>query len=566
MRLQFGDCLFDTNARTLERSGGEVRLSGKAFQLLEILIEERPEVVAKEELFRRIWPDTFVSDANLATLVKEVRAATGDDARSPHLIRTAHRVGYAFTAPVQELPPEPRSIDSVAVLPFTNLTGDAGLDYLSDGLAESLINALSTATSVRVVPRGTSFRYRGREEEVDTLRAELNARALVTGRLRIRDGGLNVQIDVTDLPRSAQIWGGQFTDDASNIHRLEEALARELFSALRLHLSGDGERRLRKRYASDAETYQLYLRGRHHWNRRTLEGIERGIFYFQAAIERDPRFAPAYCGLADSYVALASRDLLPPVELFPKAEALAARAIELDPDLSEAHASCGAIHEVFRWNWRDSEASYREALRLNPSYVTARTWYALALAHQGRISEALAQMNIAIESDPLSFTINTQFGVVQYLGREYEDAATHFIKALDINPHYEAAHFMLGLVREQQGRHDDAEAELGKSQAISRGEPHAEAALGHLAAIRGETAVATRHAERLRELAQSRHVSPVHFATVEIGTGDRDAAFASLERAVQSRSGWLVYLKTEPRFDPLRDDPRFAPLLRSVGL
>jgi DNA-binding winged helix-turn-helix (wHTH) protein/Tfp pilus assembly protein PilF len=446
MRIRFGDCTFDSASRTLERAGERVRISGKAFQLLELLLAARPNPIAKEELFAKLWPDTFVSDANLAGLVKEIRAAIGDDARAPRYIRTVHRFGYAFSGAVQ------------ADESTTAATAVGGPEL--DTLTESLMNTLAAI---------------------------------------------------------------------------------------------DGLRR-RKRYTQNAAVYQLYLKGRHHWNRRTAEGIARALALFEEALARDPSYAPAYAGLADSYIALASRDLEPPLQLFPKAEEAARRALELDGELAEAHASMAAIHEVFHWDWPRAEASYLAALRLNPGYLTGRVWYALALAHRARFTAAHAQMSIATESDPLSFHLNANHAVIHYLSREYDAGEELCHRALEINPHHEPAHFTLGLLHQQRGRSAEAAESLAKALSISRGEPHALAALGALERNRARL-------DELEALSRTREVSAVHFATVHVALGEHERALDCLDRAEAARSGWLVYLRTEPRFDPLREEPRFQELL-----
>jgi serine/threonine-protein kinase len=547
MRLLFGDCTFDSDARTLQRGAEMVRLSGKAFQLLEILLAARPNPVAKTELFAKLWPDTFVSEANLASLIKEIRAAIGDDARAPRYVRTAHRFGYAFSGPVTETP-ERSGIDSIAVLPFANRSGHQDLDYLADGIAETLINTLTSIEGLRVAPRASAFRYR--DADLGTVRHELNVRAALTGRVRVAGDTVNLQVELIDLVKDAQLWGRQFQVPMRGIFAVEEELSRDVVTALKLRVSGETDRRLRKRYTENAAAYQLYLKGRHHWNRRTAEGIERAIFFFESAIDADVSYAPAYSGLADCYIALASRDLYPPLQLMPKAEAAARRALELDVELAEAHASMGAIHEVFHWHWERAQEEYLTALRLNPGYVTARVWYALALAHRARFAEALTQMSVAAESDPLSFMLNANTAVVHYLGREYDAAEEFCQRALEINPHHEPAHFTLGLAQQQRGRLDEAKAELEKALAISRGEPHVVAALAALEQSRERLGA-------LAELSLTRDVSPVHFATVHAALGEREQALEWLERAAASRSGWLVYLATEPRFDSLRGEPRF---------
>lgn len=559
MALLFGDCTFDSASRTLTRGGESVRLSGKAFQLLELLLAARPNPVEKSELFARLWPETFVSEANLASLIKEIRAAIGDDARAPRYVRTVHRFGYAFSGAVTETR-ERNELDSIAVLPFANRSGQPELDYLGDALAESLINTLARIDGLRVTPRGSAFRYRGREDELAVVRRELNVRAALTGRVRVSGDAINLQVELVDLVKDAQLWGRQFQAPLGGIFAMEEELSREVAAALQLRVNGDSDR-LRARYTGSAEAYQRYLKGRHHWNRRTAEGIERAIEHFQAAIDADAAYAPAYSGLADCWIALASRDFHPPAELFPKAESAARRALELDPELAEAHASMGAIYELFHWRWDRAQEEYVTALRLNPAYATARQWYALALAHRGRNAEALAQISVAMESDPLSFMLNANAAVIHYLGRDYEAAVQSCRRALEINPHHEPAHFALGLTEQQRGHFDVAAAALERALTISRGEPHVIAALGALEAQLGNVASARARLQRLGELAQTREVSAAHFATVHAALGEREEALTWLQRAVDAHSGWLVFAATEPRFDSLREDARFVELL-----
>jgi len=551
MRLLFGDCTFDSDARTLRRGSDDGHLTGKAFQLLELLLHARPNPIAKSELFARLWPDTFVSEANLASLVKEIRDAIGDDARAPRFVRTVHRFGYAFSGPVTEVP-QRNGIDSIAVLPFANRSGNPDLDYLAEGVTESLINTLSSIEGLRVTPRGSAFRYKDREGDLDAIRRDLDVRAALTGRIRVAGDVVNLQVEIVDLAKRAQLWGRKFEAPIRGLLALEEELSREVLTALRRDDRGS-----RKRYTENAAAYQLYLKGRHHWNRRTAEGIERAIFNFESAIDADAAYAPAYSGLADCWIALGSRDLHPPLQVMPKAEAAARRALALDADLAEAHASMGAIHEVFHWNWDAAQQEYLTALRINPAYVTVRQWYALALAHRGRFDEALAQISVALDADPLSFLLNANVAVIHYLRRAYDAADESCLRAIEINPHHEPARFTLGLAHQQRGRIEEARAELEKALSISRGEPHVIAALGALDRSRERL-------EALAEISVTRDVSPVHFATIHAALDERDRAFEWLERAVEARSGWLVYLATEPRFDSLRDDPRFREIVRRI--
>lgn len=565
MRIQFSDCTLDTEARSLRRGGQTVHLTPKALQLLELLLEARPRPLSKETLLEKLWPDTFVSEANLPSLIKEIRDAIGDDARAPRFIKTAHRHGYSFSGAATALDVD-ETIDSIAVLPFENLSGQSDGEVLADGIAEAVIAMLSSLPDVRVAPRAASFRYRGRDGELDLLRRDLNVRASISGRLRFSGGSFVVAVELTDLERQSQLWGQQFRSSADDIVELQSRICSEISSHLHLRLGADARRRLARKATSNPAAYQAYLKGRHHWNRRTAEGIERAIFHFQSALDLDAQMALAWSGLADCYIALGSRDLLPPRQLFPKAKDAAQHALELDPELAEAHASLGAFEEVFAWNFRAAEESLVESLRLNPSYSTGRLWYGQALAHHRRFEEALAQLRLAEESDPLSVTINVAMAMTFYLARDFASAIPHLERALEVNPHHEPAHTLGGLVALQQRQHEIAQRELERSMSISRGEPHVIAALAAVEASTGRVDEARKRLTTLREMSVTRTISPVHLALIHISLDELDRAFDELRRAIELRSGWLVFLATDPRFDALRGDERFEAMVMEVGV
>ena len=443
------------------------------------------------------------------------------------------------------------------MLPFANRSGHADLDYLADGLAESLINTLASIEGLRVAPRASSFRYR--DADLGVVRRELNVRAALTGRVRVVGDAVNLQVELIDLAKDAQLWGRQFQAPIRGIFALEEELSRDVVTALRLRITGETDRRLRKRYTESAGAYQLYLKGRHHWNRRTAEGIERAIFFFESAIDADAAYAPAYSGLADCYIALASRDLYPSLQLMPKAETAARRALELDAELAEAHASMGAIHEVFHWQWERAQEEYLTALRLNPGYVTARQWYALALAHRGRDrrgagadergrGERSAVVHAQREHRRRALPrprLRRGGGV---LPSRAGDQSASRARALHARPRASAARASRGCAR---GVGEGA-GDLAR-RAARRRRPRRAGALDERGSKRWPS---SRSRATCRRCISRRCTS--HSAK-------HDQALEWLERAVEARSGWLVYLATEPRFDALRGDARFEELLARVS-
>ncbi|MFZ2490698.1 MAG: winged helix-turn-helix domain-containing protein, partial [Thermoanaerobaculia bacterium] len=366
MKIRFGECLLDTGSRVLERCGRTVHLTPKAFQLLTFLVDARPRALSKGDLQDQLWPSTFVSEGNLATLVKELRIAIGDEARQSSYIRTVHGFGYAFSGSVEAA--EERTL-SIVVLPFENQTGDPELDYLCDGVAENVTNAFSRLSRFRVVSPRTASRWKHSTATLETIGSELQVETVIHGRVSGSAKDLTVQVDAADVASGTQIWGNRFRSEAAAVFRIEEDVAAEVVGALHVRLSPNDLSRLVHRYTSNPSAYDRYLRGRFQWNRRTEEGLGKAIEHFERAIVADPQYALPHSGMADVYVALGTRDLMQPREAFALALQSASRALELAPDLAEAYVSLGAIAEVHQWDWAEAGRKYRRAIELSPSYT-----------------------------------------------------------------------------------------------------------------------------------------------------------------------------------------------------
>ena len=563
MKIRFGECVVNMDERVLLRGGQPVHLTPKAFHLLRFLLEVRPRAAAKSELQEKLWPSTFVSEGNLATLVKEARIAIGDDARKPLYIRTVHGFGYAFAGSVEETTAKAHSI---VVLPFENLTGDHDLDYLCDGVAENVTNAFSRLALFRVLSPRTAFRWKGSSAEPEAIGRELQVETVVHGRVSGSMGKLTVQVDAVNVASGAQIWGNRLRCDADQVFRIEEDVAAEVVAALHLRLSADDLSRLTHRYTSNPHAYDLYLRGRFQWNKRTEEGLQRAIEHFERAIVADPEYALPHSGIADVYAVMGNRDLMPPREAFSRALRSATRALELSPNLAEAHASLGAISEVHLWDWSEAGRKYRRAIELSPSYTTAYQWYALHFARRGLPKEAEQQMAKAFELDPLSGIGLTNAALIAYFAGDYVTAGERAERALEIEPDSIDALLVRGVIHEASGRSDlaiaDYRAAVGRSLRLTI----ALAFLGHALARAGKREEAEEILQRLDTMRQTQHVSAMDSALVALALGRLDETFRWMDAAVEEKSGWLVYLKTDWRFDPLRDDPRFESLLRTVEL
>jgi serine/threonine protein kinase/Tfp pilus assembly protein PilF len=459
-----------------------------------------------------------------------------------------------------------KSINSLAVLPFTNASGDPDNEYLSDGITGCLINVLATLPKIRVMAQSTVFRYKGREINPQTVGRELGVRTVLTGTIAQRNGSLIIGTELVDVATGSQLWGAQYNRKLGDIFIIQEEISNEISGKLRLHLTPAEKKRLARRHTESAEAYQLYLKGRYHWSKWTEEGSDKGIEYFRQAVEKDPSYALAYSGLADSYVLLGWNSHLPPKDTFPKAKAAAIKALRFDEDLAEAHTSLAAPLWLSDWDWLEAEAEFKRSLQLGPAYPTANHWYAEYLMTMGRTDEAIARIKRSHELDPLSLIINVAVGWSYYLARRYEEAIEQLRRTVELERNYPVTHWILGLVYRKTGRYEMAIAEGENGVALSGGSSLMRAALAHTYGTVNKTKDALEILESLTKLAQQKYVAPYFLAGIYVGIGENDHALEQLARAYEEKSHWLIYLDIDPSMDNLRDDPRFQDLVRRVGL
>ncbi|MEW6367526.1 MAG: protein kinase [Acidobacteriota bacterium] len=457
-------------------------------------------------------------------------------------------------------------MDSIAVVPLANSGLDTGTEYLSDGITEQLINSLSRLPSLRVIPRHTVFRYKGRDVDPLQIGRDLNVRLVLTGRVLHRGDSLNVQAELLEIPTERQIWGDQYRRKLDDIFALQEEIAQQISDKLRVRLSGEQKERLTEQQTSDPEAFRLYLKGRYFWNKRTAEGLTKAVTYFRQAVERDPGFALAYVGLADAYNNLGSYCVLAPGDAFPKARASAAQALELRPDCAEAHISLAFTQQMFAWDWESAEAEYRLGIAQNPGYATGHHWYGWFLVCRQRTDEALASMRRALEIDPLSLPISTNIGFCHFYARDYQQAIRQFEKSLEMDPEFAEAHRGLGESFEQLASLDVAITHYRRALTCASGSAEIVAPLGRALGLAGKREEARQCLKDLHELAGEHCVSGCEFAAIHLGLGEPEEALGWLEKAAEERSYRLVFMKVEPSLDPLRASPRFEALLRQVGL
>jgi eukaryotic-like serine/threonine-protein kinase len=457
-------------------------------------------------------------------------------------------------------------IDSLAVLPFENVSRDPENEYLSDGIPGSLVNILATVPRLRVIAQSTVFRYKGRQIDPQAVGRQLNVRAVLTGRMIQSGGSLRIGTELVDVATGAQLWGAQFDRKPGDIFVIQDEISNEISGKLRLQLTRAEKRRLIKRHTEDAEAYRLYLKGRHHWNRWTEEGFYKAIGYFQQAVEKDPSYALAYTGLAESYVLLGWNSYLPPKDAFPKGKAAAMTALQLDSGLGEAHTPLAAALWLYDWQWQDAQTEFKRGLELNPTYPTANHWHAEYVMTMGRQVEAIAKMKNSQELDPLSLIINVAIGWASYMARRYDEAIEQLLRTVELDPNYPVTYWILGLLYRITGRYELAITAGEKGVNLSGGSPMMRAALAHTYRISGRAKEALQVLDDLTKLAKHKYVAPHFLAGIYIGLGENERAIDYLEKSYEEHSHWLIYLHIDPSMDALRSNPRFQDLLRRVGL
>jgi serine/threonine protein kinase/tetratricopeptide (TPR) repeat protein len=456
-------------------------------------------------------------------------------------------------------------IDSIAVLPFENVGGNPDSEYLSDGITENLINSLSQIAKLRVVPRSTAFHYKGKKDEPEKIGKELGVSAIVTGRVTHRGDTFVVGVELIDVSRQSQLWGEQYSQKMADVLAVQEKISRAITENLKMQLTGSEQQKLIKRSTENAEAYQLYLKGRYYWNKRSEEGLQKAMEYFQQAVDKDPAYALAYAGLADTYSILANYETLPAREAMPKAKAAAMKALEIDDTLSEAHVSLGHESLVYDWDWPAAGKHFERAIALNPAYPTAHQWYSGYLVVVGRSDEGLAEAKRALELDFVSTVLNYDLALKLLWARRFDPAIEQAQKALDMDPGFAVAHWVRGQALAAKGMYPEAVAEYEKFSALTSSSPMAVAYLGNANARLGDRRQALQSLDKLRSLSKQRYVSPRLVAIVYVGLGEKDQALKWLEMAYAERSGFVFSLRAEATWDSLRSEPRFQAIIRKLN-
>ena len=458
----------------------------------------------------------------------------------------------------------PKAIDSLAVMPFVNVGADPNTEYLSDGITESLTNNLSQLPKLRVVPRTVVLGYKGKEVDPRKAGQDLRVRAILTGKVVQRGDSLNIQTELVDVAELSQLWGQRYDRKFTEILAVQEDIAKQVSEKLHLRPSGEEQRRLEKRSTENTEAYQLYLRGRYEWNRRTAERLKKANEYFRQAIEKDPGYALAYGGLAESYALYNYYGVERADEACPKGKKAAARAQEIDRNLVEPHVALGWIRLSCDWDWTGSERAFKRALEINPNDGTLYGFYSAYLKAMGKLDEALALSKRGFQTEPLSLNLGAVYGRDLYLVGRDDEAFEQIRKTLEIDSTFIDARMYLGWLYARKRRFDEAIDNLQQAYKLSGGDARVASSLGYVYAISGRRRQAEAELGRLKEQGKQHYVAPYDIAVVYAGLGDKDETFRWLEAGFLERCFWMVWLKIDPRLDAIRGDLRYQDLLRRM--
>ncbi len=656
---EFGSFRLDTREHLLLRNGERVKLEGKVFETLVVLVRNSGHVVHKDEFMNQVWPDTIVEENNLEKSISVLRKVLGEGGPDSKYIETVRGLGYRFAADVRELddvstlvrhesrtsvtiedeeidlagngttaedqaltiaphldsqalanarsfvpasstsrwwanpkviaalgslavlvaagyfflpskskqPETVASIKSIAVLPFKPLSADSSDEYLGLGLTDALITRLGSINQITVPPTSAVRKYAAQDQDPVVVGRDLRVESVLDGSIQRVGDRFRLTVQLVRVVDGRHLWTGQFDEKFTDILTVEDQVSARVAEALALKLSGDEQQRLTKRYTENSEAYQLYLKGRYYWNKRSPEGLNKGIECFNQAIALDPNYALAYAGLADCHNMLGDYALLLPNQTFLKGLAAASKALELDETLAEAHASLALAKLYYEWDFPAAEKEFQRALQLNPNYATGHQWYGEYFMMMGRFDESLAEMRRAQELDPLSLIINTAVGYALWNARRYDEAIDQLRKTLELDANFLPAIAFLDMAYERKGKEQEFIATYEKEMILSGYSQAEAAAFREVYAKSGMRGFWLKILQWLKgEQVKRPYLAPIHMALAYVFLGEKDQAFAWLEKAYAERSGWMVHLKVDPRFDSLRSDPRFADLVRRVGL
>jgi TolB-like protein/Tfp pilus assembly protein PilF len=570
-KASFGPYEANIKSGELRKHGLRIRLQEKPFQLLALLVTEPGAVITREAIKGALWPPgTHVDfEHSLNTTVNKLRQALHDRAAQPRYIETIARRGYRFIAPVELTAPGPASRQKImlAVLPFSNLSGDREQEYFSDGLTEELLTQLARLHPQRlgIIARTSIMRYKNTEKDVRNIGSELGVEYILEGSVRRAGDKIRITTQLIAVKDQTHLWAESYDRELADVFTIQSEVAENVARSLVLEFFPAEASIPAKTLTTDPETHELFLRACHHWNARTPEGLRKAFDYLQQSLVKDPNFAAAYARLADAFNISVDYGLLPPAEAFPQAQAAAGKALELNDKLAQPHAAMAFIQHRFDWDWAAAETEYQKAINLNPNYATAHHWYAEFLSQMGRHDDALQRIGKARQLDPLSFIILSVEAWLLYHARRYDQAVRKCREVYDLDPDFPVARYILGRVLLQQGKLKNAMEESQQAATHSKNNPFMLSAWGLACAATRKKKQARGILERLAALSENQYVSPYLKAKIHLGLEEENVALDLIESACEERDGWLADLHVDPELDSLRPHPRFQKLLQRMN-
>ena len=609
----FGPFRFERDARILLRDGKIISLTPKVAELLLVLVEKSGQVVTKDELIQAVWPDTFVEETNLTSNISIVRKKLGVHPDGGEYIETIPKRGYRFVAAVRavqdgepaqaspELEAEPARnekratpfkwilslgaavavllalwywhgklswfggaphVDSLAVLPLVNLSGDPAQEFFADGMTEALTADLAQIGALRVISRATVMQYKGTKKPLPEIARLLKTDVIVLGSVFRSGRRVRVTAELVQASTDRHLWAETYERDLGDILDLQNEVARAIADEIQAKLTPHEQVRLARRRMVNADAYEAYLKGRFFVNQFTEEALEKSKDYFQEAIQLDSGYGAAYSGLAEAWAMLQYIGAATPEEARPNALEAVSKALEMDDELEEAHGAMGVI-KADEWDYPGGEQECRKAFELNPSYALAHVFYSNQLRHQGRTEESIAEAKRALELDPLSPMTNEGLADAYLSARRYDLAVEQYQKTLELYPNQASSRDSLGWAYVYQGLYDKGIQEIQKSYGE---DPSVSPELAYVYAVKGDLGKARGILERLQSISRKAPVAAHHFALIYLGLGEKENALGWLDKARQQRSPMMAWLKVDPRFDNVRPDPRFQEMMRKVGL
>ena len=564
VNVRFGAFELRKDAGELRREGTTIRLQEQPLQILRILLEEPGQVVTREELRQQIWSsDTFVDfDHGINNAIKRLREALGDTAETPQYIETLPRRGYRFIGKIERGTPKFRSL---AVLPLENLSHDPEQEYFAEGLTEALITTLAKIGELRVVCRTTAMLYKDVHKPLREIAHELAVDAIVEGTvLRVGDR-VRITAQLIDPEKETHLWAESYQRHLRDVLDLHAELAQSIARQVQVKLTPQEQAQFAQSRPVNPEAYEAYLKGRYHWNRRSREGLPKGVQYFQEAIAKDAGYAAAYAGLADCLSGLSTYNFVAPVDGCGKAKKLALQALELDPALAEAHTSLAWVHTWYDYDFTAAEREFERSLELNPRYATAHQFFGFYLGMMGRYEEAYTEAKRAIRLDPLSSVFQWSLGSVYWMARRHDQAIEQVEKALELDPGFAPAHAVHCWAALSKLMPEIAISAAQNAVRCSPGAVMYLAALGESYAAAGNPQEAQKMLDHLHDLSKQQYVTPYFLARIYAALGRKEEALHSLEAGYLERTSSLVFMKVDARLDELRGDPRFQKLMRRMN-